>query len=110
MITLFEAAVVDMARCRCERASSNGVRCNAPRADREGNHAKSASARIACSVGGRPVLHGAKRARAACHGIRKLRLRCYEAADADMARSRCGRTSAHGVGWREAWSLCFSAV
>ena len=42
----------------------------------------------ACSVGGRPVLHGAKRAGGARHGIRKLWLRKLETAAADLARYR----------------------
>ena len=42
----------------------------------------------ACSVGSRSVLHGAKRARATRRGIRKRRLRCFEAAAADLARCR----------------------
>ena len=40
----------------------------------------------ACSVWGRPVLHGAKRARAARHGIQTLWPRGFEAAAADLAR------------------------
>ena len=40
-----------------------------------------------CSVGSRPVLHGAMRAWAARHGSRTLWPRCFEAAAADLARS-----------------------
>ena len=52
-----------------------------------------------CSVGSRSVLHGAKRAGGARHGIWKLWPRGFEAAAADLARCRCGRASAKGVGW-----------
>jgi len=41
-----------------------------------------------CSVGGRPVLHGAKRARAARHGSRTRWSRRYEAAAVDLAWCR----------------------
>ena len=41
-----------------------------------------------CYVGGRPVLHGAKRTRAARLGIRKLWLRPFEDAAADLGRCR----------------------
>ena len=63
----FEAAAADKARCRWRGASANGVGWSAPRVGRADNRAKHA-ARSACSVGGRLVLHGAKRARAARHG------------------------------------------
>ena len=42
----------------------------------------------ACSVGGWPVLHGAKRARAARHGSQRRWPRRFEAAAADLARCR----------------------
>ena len=42
----------------------------------------------ACSVGGRPVLHGATRARVAQHRIRNLQSHQFEAAAADLTRSR----------------------
>ena len=42
----------------------------------------------AYSVGIWPVLHGAKRARAARHGIQTLWSRGFEAAAADLARCR----------------------
>ena len=42
----------------------------------------------AFSVGRRPVLHGAKRARAARHGDCTRWPRCFEAAAADLARCR----------------------
>ena len=42
----------------------------------------------ACSVGGRPVLHGAKRARVARHGNQTRWPRRFEAAAADLARCR----------------------
>ena len=60
--------------------------------------AKSA-ARSACSVGGRLILHGATRARAARHGTRNIRFQRFEAAAADPARSRWRRASANGMGW-----------
>ena len=41
----------------------------------------------ACSVGGRPVLHGAKRARVARHGSQTVAM-TFEAAVADLARCR----------------------
>jgi hypothetical protein len=40
----------------------------------------------ACSVGGRPVVHGMQRAKAARHGFRTLRSREFEAAANDLAR------------------------
>ena len=43
---------------------------SATRVGPQHNHAKHAL-RCACTVGGRPLLHGAKRARAARHGIRR---------------------------------------
>ena len=39
-----EAAAADLGRCRCSRASANGVGWSAPRVGLEDNHAKSASA------------------------------------------------------------------
>ena len=42
----------------------------------------------ACSVGGRPVLHRAKRARATRHRLRKLWIRCFKAAAAGLAQYR----------------------
>ena len=51
----------------------------------------------ACSVVSRPVLHGAKRARAARHGVQTLWSRGSEAAVADLARCRCRRAWANGV-------------
>ena len=68
-------------------ASVKGVEWSAPRVRREDNHAKSA-ARSAWSVGGRLIIHGAKRARAARHGTRELWLRRFEASAADLARCR----------------------
>ena len=70
-----------------KRGLANVVRWSAPRVGRENNHAKCA-ARIAWSVGGRLVFHGEKRARAARHGTRRLRLRRFEAAAAVLARCR----------------------
>ena len=52
-----------------------------------------------CSVAGRPVLHGAKRARAVRHGARKLWSQGSEAAAVGLARCRCGGALANGVGW-----------
>ena len=93
-----EAAAADLARFRWRRASANGVGWSASRVGRADNRAKHA-ARSACSVGGRLVIHGTKRARAARHGTRKRRLRRSEAAAADLARCRWRRASANGVGW-----------
>ena len=53
----------------------------------------------ACSVGGWPVLHEAKRARAARHGSQRRWPLRFEAAAADLARCRRRRASANGVGW-----------
>ena len=47
----FKAAAADLARCRCRRASANGVGRSAPRVGRADNHAKSASARTPWAVG-----------------------------------------------------------
>ena len=87
-----------MARCRCGRASANGVECSAQRVGLEDNHAKSASA---CVLRGRSVgsPRGEALSWAASHGTRKLHWRCFEAAAVDMARWRCGRASSNGVGW-----------
>ena len=52
-----------------------------------------------CSVGHRTVLHGAKRAWVALHGSRTRSPRCFEAAATNLARCRCGRALATGVGW-----------
>ena len=41
-----ETAAADLRRCRCGRASANGVGWTAPRVGREDNHAKSASAHV----------------------------------------------------------------
>ena len=64
----FEACAADLSRYWCGRAPADGVGRSAPRVGPQHNHAKSAL-RGACSVSGRPILHGAKRARAARHGI-----------------------------------------
>ena len=64
----FQSRAADLSRCWCGRSSADGVGRSAPRVGPQHNHAKSAL-RGACSVGGRPILHGAKRARAARHGI-----------------------------------------
>ena len=79
-------------------ASANGVGWSPSRVGRADNRAKSA-ARSACSVGGRLVLHGATRTRAARHGTRKRRLRRFEAASDDLVPCRQNRASANGVGW-----------
>ena len=52
----------------------------------------------ACSVGGRPVLHGAKRARVASHGTLKPWSLRFEAAATDLSWCRCRRASPNGVG------------
>ena len=59
----------------------------------------------ACSVGGRTVLHGPKRARAARHGVWALGSRRFNITTADLARCRCGRASANGEG-RSAARVC----
>ena len=53
-----------------------------------------------CSVGSRLVLHVTKRARAARHGTRKRRLRCFEAAAANLAR--CLRQEPRPTAWGRA--------
>ena len=52
----------------------------------------------ACSVGARPVLHRAKRARAAQLGVRALWLRASKAAADDQAWGRCRKAPAKGGG------------
>ena len=85
----FEAAAADRARCRWRGASANCVRWSAPRVGRADNRAKHAARRDKCSVGGRLVLHVAKRARGARHGTRTK--------TATTVRSRSRRSSAVSV-------------
>ena len=47
---------------------------------------------------GRPIIHGAKSAQAARHGIRTRRLRTFEVRPADLSRRWSGRSPYDGVG------------
>ena len=86
-----------ISRCWCGRALADGVGRNAPCVGQQYNHARS-SLRCACSVGGRPILHAAKRERAARHRIRTRWPRAFSGRATDLSRCWCGRSLADGVG------------
>ena len=71
----------DLSRCWCGRAPADGVGRSASPVGLQHNHSKSAmrATRRAYSVGGRPILYGAKSARAALHGTQTQRPRPFEA-------------------------------
>ena len=95
----FQAAAADRARFRRRGASANGVGWSAPRVGCADNCAKHAARRDKCSVSCRLVLHVTKRACAARHVTRKMRLWRFEDAAADKARCRWRGALANGVGW-----------
>ena len=76
------------------RPTARGI---APRIGPQHNHAKCAL-RGACSVGGWPVLHGTKSARAVGHDIRARGSKPFESGAADLSRCWCGRASVDDVG------------
>ena len=80
-----------------KRSLGQGAGWSMTHVGRKDNHAKSASARAL--RGGRPVSNGAKRARAARYGDRKPWSRDSAPAAVGLARCRCGRASANGLGW-----------
>ena len=92
----FEDRVANLPQHWCGRASADGVRRRASRVGPKHNHAKSAL-RGACSAGGRPIIHGAKSARAARHGIRTRRSQTLKKRVANMSWCWCGQASADGV-------------
>ena len=101
----FELRAADLSRCWCGRCQANrrrGEKC-APRwATTQPRQVR--TTRHACSVGGLPILHWAKSAWAAYHGIHLRRPRPFEVHTSGLLRRLCGRVSASGVvGARPRW-------
>ena len=79
---------------------SRGERCGVERVARwPRRQPRQVRAALVCSVGGRPVFHGAKRARAVRHGARKPWSQGFEPAAVGLARCRCRGALANNVGW-----------
>ena len=93
----FEGRAADLSRYWCGRAPADCVRRRAPHVGPQYNHAKCAL-RSACSVGGRPILHGAIYARATRYEIRTRWLRSFGTRAVDLSRCWCGRSLADGAG------------
>ena len=86
-----------LSRCWCSRARPTAWKRSAPGVGPQHNHAKF-TLRGACSVGGRPILNGAKSAGAARCGIQARRPKPFERRAADLLWCSCGQASADAVG------------
>ena len=85
----FDPPAADLSRCWCSQAPADGVGRSAPRVRPQHNHAKSAL-RGACFAGRRPLLHGTRFARDACHGIQTRWPGPLESRAAGLSRCWCG--------------------